>query len=253
MLPEIWIFDTYSILLLIGAIAALFIYHIYGKKAGLPSDYVNTIEIVAIISIISGLVGAVLFQTLYDLLNHDVHFGSMTFYGGLIFGALCFLLIYKFYVMKKYPNIKFTKAVLAIAPASITIAHGFGRIGCFCAGCCYGVETDSWLGVKFPDLPNPVYPTQLFEAIFLFLLFGVLFYIAIKKQTKYTMVIYLFAYGLWRFLIEFIRGDERGYFLLGLAPSQWMSIFAILIGIGLIIYFNIHKNNTKENASTQSE
>ena len=249
MLPNIWFIDTYSLLLLIGALGALVIYKIYGKKIGLTDNYINSIEILALVSILVGLGSATIFQFIYDAFNHDYSFGSMTFYGGLIGGAATFLLVYKFYLKKKYPDVKFTKAVLPIAPASITIAHGFGRIGCFCAGCCYGKETTSWLGVKFPDLPNPVYPTQLFEALFLFILFAVLFIIAIKKQTKYTMCLYLVCYGIWRFLIEFIRGDERGYMLFNLAPSQWLSIVAIILAIILFILFK--KFDAKEKQETK--
>ena len=244
MLPNIWIFDTYSILLLIGVVAALFVYKLYAKKINLPADYINTIEIIGIISILIGLGSAILFQSIYDAFNHAFDIGSMTFYGGLIGGAIAFLLLYKFYVKKKYPAVVFNVAVLAIAPASIAIAHGI-RVGCFCAGCCHGIETDSWLGVKFPDLPNPVYPTQLFEAFFLFILFAVLFIVAIKKQTKYSMVIYLYSYGVWRFLIEFIRGDERGFILLNLAPSQWISILAVILATILLIIF-IKKDKIKE-------
>ena len=51
------------------------------------------------------------------------------------------------------------------------------------------------------------------------------------------MHIYLIAYGIWRIIIEIFRADERGAFVLGLAPSQWQSIIFILAGIVLFIFY----------------
>ena len=82
----------------------------------------------------------------------------MTFYGGLIGGVSAFLVLFYVHIKKKNPNIKLLD-ILIIAPAAVSVVHAFGRIGCFCAGCCYGIETDSWLGVQFPHLLNPRYPT----------------------------------------------------------------------------------------------
>jgi len=238
MLPNIWIFDTYSILLLLGVIASLVIFKSYSKHYKLDPDWTYSILMLGVISALAGIVSATLFQLLFNVLENngiDSYF-SMTFFGGLLGGATCFLLIYFLRIKKKYPNANFIE-VLTIAPACITAAHGLGRIGCFCAGCCYGIETDSPLGMKFPHLDHAVYPTQLFEAIFLFILCAVLFYLAYKKHFKYTMCVYLTGYGIFRFCIEFIRGDDRGAYLFGiLSPSQVFSIAAILIAIGLFIY-----------------
>ena len=131
----------------------------------------------------------------------------MTFIGGLIGGVACFLAIY-FIFRKKYTARLYE--VISLLPCSILIAHAFGRIGCFFAGCCYGKETDSFLGVQFPDLPHPVHPTQLYEAAFLFVLFAVSVYLILKKDFKHNLSLYLIAYGVFRFLIEYVRGDDRG-------------------------------------------
>lgn len=235
MFPELWIFDTYSIMLFIGAFSAIVLFYFYSVNRKFEKNFRLDIEILAVVSIIVGLGSAMLFQWLFDALKGDGehnHF-SMTFFGGLVGGVVMFVFIYIFYIRKKYPQHRFIE-ILIIAPACITLAHAFGRIGCFLAGCCYGKETDSFLGVKFPDLPNKVFPTQLFEATFLFIIAGILFYLAMKKDFKYTMPVYLISYGIFRFMIEFIRGDERGAFILGLSPSQWFSIVALGIGIALI-------------------
>lgn len=228
MLPTVWIIDMYNLFIIIGVIVCLYLVHLYARKVKMSEKLEYTYLLVGVIAIVAGIVFAVLFQSIFDLLegNSSRPF-AMTFYGGLFGGALTFILLYFFYIKKRYPEANL-EHLLIIAPAGITVAHGFGRIGCFFAGCCYGVETDSWLGIQFPHLHDPVYPTQLFEAIFLLLLTGVLFYLGYKKLNKYTMPIYLGAYGVWRFLIEFIRGDDRGAYFLNLSPSQWFSLLALL-------------------------
>lgn len=247
MMPDLWIFDTYSLCILIGVIACLYVYYLYGKHNKLNKSYAYDIMINAILSVIIGLFFAVAFQTVFDLLKKDSEnpMFSMTFYGGLIGGAIFFIIYYKLLIKKKYPHANFFKDVLIVAPACITLAHGFGRIGCFFAGCCYGVETTSFLGVRFPGMEYKVYPTQLFEALFLFILFAVLAYLAFKHKNINTFSIYLLSYGIFRFLIEFIRGDDRGAFFLSLSPSQWISIIAIIISI--LLYFFLKKINKIEN------
>lgn len=240
MLPNIWIIDTYSVMLILGVFACLFLFSVYEKKATKSNQYRYSIMILALIAIAAGLLSSILFQLVFDLLKGNGLFRepAMTFYGGLVGGVVCFLLIYQFKTKKDYPNESFIRNVMIIAPACITVAHGFGRIGCFLAGCCYGKETDSVLGMTFPGMSHAVYPTQLYEAIFLLMLSAILFLLAYKKEFKYTFPLYLFGYGTFRFLIEFIRGDERGAFLLGLSPAQWFSILAVLIGIGMVIYLS---------------
>lgn len=239
MLPNIWIFDTYSIMILIGVIACFMLLWFYSKKRKIDEKYTLDIMILGCVSIVIGFGFAVFFQFIFDLLKdiNGIRFGAMTFYGGLIGGVISFILIYKFWIKKFYPEQKLND-ILPIAPACITIAHGFGRIGCFLAGCCYGKETTSWIGMKFPGMTSAVYPTQLFEALFLFILSAILFLLAYKKFFKYNMSIYLFSYGIFRFLLEFLRGDNRGAIIL-LSPSQWISIIAIIISI--ILFFKMKK------------
>ena len=124
---------------------------------------------------------------------------------------------------------------LHIAPTAITVGHAFGRIGCFMNGCCYGKHTDSWLGMQFTTTPDKVYPTNLYEAIFLFILSGLLFLLAMKKLGKWCFPIYMMSYGVWRFLIEYLRGDYRGSFIPGLTPSQFWSIILFLGGVAYLI------------------
>ena len=243
MFPTLWIIDTYTVCMAFGIVCALLVFNFYAKKIGMNKGYKLSILINACLSVVSGIVFSILFQMLFDAIKGVPLTFAMTFFGGLVGGAGFFILYYFLKIKKEYKDEKFLD-ILIIAPACITIAHAFGRIGCFMAGCCYGIETDSIFGVKFPFLDHKVYPTQLFESAFLFALFIPLFILAIKKKFIYTMPIYMVGYGIFRFLNEFLRGDERGALLPFLTPSQGFSVLALIGGIILFIYL-FRKNNQK--------
>ena len=192
-----------------------------------------------IASIVVGFGFAALFQSTYNYIKNPsagFELGSgMTFIGGLIGGVACFLAIY-FIFRKKYTARLYE--VISLLPCGNLIAHAFGRIGCFFAGCCYGKETDSFLGVQFPDLPHPVHPTQLYEAAFLFVLFAVSVYLILKKDFKHNLSLYLIAYGVFRFLIEYVRGDDRGELVGFVSPSQFWSILMVVAGVAIIFVMN---------------
>lgn len=119
---------------------------------------------------------------------------------------------------------------------------GVGRIACFMAGCCTGLPTDSFLGITFPHGECAVHPTQLYEAGFAFLLFGVLHYIRHGSFFDGLQMSLMFiGYGTFRFLIEFIRADSLRPDFQPLTPSQYISIVLIVIGIVVVL----HKRNSK--------
>ena len=244
MLPMIWIFDSYSIMMLLGVIACFALFMLYAKKRKFEESFSMDVIICACMAIIIGIISAALAQIIFDLLKDisSIRFGAMTFYGGLIGGVIAFILIFRFWVQKKHNTKKLATDIVPIAPACITIAHAFGRIGCFLAGCCHGKETTSSLGMYFPAINAIVYPTQLYEALFLFILSAILFLLAYYKNLKYNMCIYLSSYSIFRFLIEFLRGDNRGFSLLALSPSQLLSIIALLISVGWFIVLKNKRN-----------
>lgn len=153
---------------------------------------------------------------------------GFVFYGGLI-GALITLILC---TRKKSNKIDIINYVTPIFP----LFHGFGRIGCLLAGCCYGKEA-SW-GVILYSEPDVVrLPIQLFESIFEFLIFFILLIYekkCIKVHKQYQlMTVYLISYAIFRFCNEFLRGDIIRGIWFGLSTSQWISIF-MLITIVLI-------------------
>lgn len=128
---------------------------------------------------------------------------------------------------------------LPFIPIGIAIAHAFGRLGCFCGGCCYGMEADWGLycagtydhGIYIQG--PKVVPIQLFEMAFLVALAAVMALLYFKFKFNYNFGLYAIAYGVWRFGIEFARGDERGQFIgTALSPSQIWSIVMVLVGVG---------------------
>ena len=236
--------DTYVLLFVLGIIAALttlVIYLIKNKKYN--KIKIIDVLLMSIFSILIGFIFAILFENLYELLESPSTYRwtwGMTFLGGLLGGVINFILFYLFYGRKR--DIKILD-IMVIAPACITIGHALGRLGCFFDGCCYGKQTDTWIGVKFPNLPYKVIPTQLIEMSFLIVLSALLLVFAFKKNFIYNFMIYTCSYGIFRFIIEFFRGDPRGGTFLSLYPSQWFSI--ILILITPLLYILINKINNK--------
>ena len=196
-----------------------------------------------------GIFSAMLFQATYNYIANPAGGfdlgGSMTFIGGLIGGVVSFLGVWNLYIYVVRPRTKigWLKAemnaglcdALPFIPISITIAHAFGRFGCFWAGCCYGKPTDAWYGLPCAGFHSGNYiPTQLFEMLFLIALGGVMALLYFKFKFNYNFALYAIAYGIWRFLIEFVRADDRGEFIGAISPSQFWSIFMVLIGVGYV-------------------
>lgn len=257
--------DLYAICFIVGIIACLIYTIIAMKKSGYSSSASDAVIIIGLFAIIIGLLTAVLFQKIYDAISGTEETGGMTFLGGLIGGVVGFLGLYFLYVYAINPHLKekslfksdMNKGVfylVRIAPISITIAHGFGRIGCLFAGCCHGKPTDAWYGVWNEHLGCKVVPIPLFEAIFLFVLSAVMIVCLFKFKIKDTMSIYLVSYGVWRFIIEYFRDDYRGELIPGLTPSQFWSIIMVIGGIALFFiyrYFDkkiLEKENQKDAA-----
>lgn len=231
--------DTYYLFLILGILSSFLILFIYLKVKKIDKEISILLFINGLISIFVGIVFANLAQNLYDFIKNPDNFkysGNMTFLGGLIAGVITFVIFYFIVIRKKDKSIM--KNIMIIAPSCITSAHFFGRMGCFFNGCCYGIESDSILVIQFPNLDHKVLPTQLFEAIFLLILTIILLIFAFKFDFVYNFSIYFLTYSVFRFGIEFIRGDDRGSFIGNLSPSQFWSIFLFIAGIIFIFISN---------------
>ena len=199
--------------------------------------------------LVAGLSFVVMYfsAAIFDAIFHSIQegmlvFGGITWEGGVIGGFTAFLLLSHWLVKKERGN---EISLFSLIIPGLVLAHAFGRMGCFLGGCCFGNVTEGPLGVVFPTgspaaetYPNtlthigsfPVLPTQLFEVVFEVLLFIVMLVFRKRLRDK-NLAIYLVFYGIFRFILEFWRGDDRGATGFFLSPSQLMSIFLLIVGV----------------------
>lgn len=236
-------FNLYDLFLCVGIIVCLISFDRLADRYPIRYKMQTLCYISATAAIILGFGFAILAQALYNYLQNGGEFvidasTGATFYGGLLGGAAVFLAVYfiagRFIFPDKYHKRSFFSVANCAVP-SILIAHSLGRVGCLMAGCCHGAETDAWYGLSMyvGGKWNNYVPTQLFEAVFLFLLFVFLF-INAYRGGKYNLPIYMASYGVWRFIIEYVRDDYRGSIGIdALTPSQLIAIVMIVGAVGV--------------------
>ena len=227
----------YGLMIIVGVVLANIISFIMIKHY---RQDINDFIIVEAYAILGGGIGA---KCLYMIVAFDqidwkrifeleyfngLMQGGFVFYGGLVGGFFCVWLGCKIH------GISWKEYVVNYI-FLIPFVHSFGRIGCFFAGCCYGISYNGIGCFVFPEgslAPSytPLFPIQLVEAFFLLLISGIMFVVTIKKKWGYTIEVYLLLYGSTRFALEFLRGDERGEWMI-LSTSQWISVVMIFVGI----------------------
>lgn len=226
----------YGLMIAIGIAAAYLMAEYRAKKMELNHELIIDLTIWCAVG---GLLGAKLLYIITQLkaiiadpkMLLDTADGLVV-YGGIIGGTLCG------YLFCKKHKLKFLQYFDLVMP-SIALAQGFGRIGCLLAGCCYGLETNSPLGIVFHEscyAPNNVrlIPTQLISSCFNFVHFFILAYLSKKVKAEGQVAgLYFIFLGIGRFVIEFFRGDlERGFIGI-LSTSQFISVFFIIFGCTL--------------------
>ncbi len=253
---------TYGLMMAIAMLSGTTVGMMRARKEGVDPQVLMDI---VVYSIIGGVVCGRLGYILVDLTSDHPYFykDPMSF----IFNRTGFVFLYGllgaiatgvFFNRRAGLNPWITGDIMF---SCLPLAHGFGRIGCFFAGCCHGsiIPENSpfaFLGIQFPQgtekLPSmafyehlqsglisrsaetslPVWPTQPMEAIGNFLIFIVLS--LLWKHRRFNgqiILLYLFLYSTLRFSLEFLRGDaDRGYFG-PLSTSQWITLFAFISGI----------------------
>lgn len=241
---------SYGLMAALGFLAASYLLDRNRNYANLTKDQSGTLLILALIS---GLLGARIFyvtQFFYEKGFADdpitifyIHRGGLVFYGGFILAFITVVL----YSWKKHLDII---RVLDVFVPALTAAHGFGRIGCFLNGCCYGAETTSWWGVTAPKgsylwfdtLGKPVHPVQLLEAGENFLL-CILFCWLLKKVKRGVVIsCYLIVYGVLRCFNETLRGDNDLFWKL--TPAQWIGILLITSRTAMLCFFLRHEKKS---------
>ena len=268
----------YGLMIAAGIILAFMLSERIAAKRGLDNDALFNMGVAGVIA---GLIGAKLLYLIIELpaiiadpsLLLNINEGFVV-YGGLITGILAGWLYAK---KKKLP----IWGYLDCGVAGVALGQGFGRLGCFLAGCCYGKHTDLACGVVFPQgsmAPAGVrlIPTQLISAAGDFLLVILLIVIGgrtvtgLAGKTRNTsaegkagrdsasggltgensaaggktgravkalpdgsaVCAYLIFYAVGRFLVEFLRADERGS-VGPLSTSQFIACIMAAAGLAL--------------------
>lgn len=182
--------------------------------------------------------------------------GGLTYYGGLVFAtaaAIWLLRRDRFDVWK----------AADLSSVGIAVGLGFGRMGCLLAGCCFGTPYGGLGALTFPprgaaseaqhklgllksvnEWSVPVHPAQIYESVASFAIaaFCMLYLHGRKKYDGHVFLTFLGLYALARFLLEWLRADDRGG-LVGLSTSQ-------LIGLAIAVAaFVIHRKKSAAMAS----
>ncbi len=242
---------TYGLFVALGFMTAIFI----SQKMATPHNIKHeTISDIFFIVLVSALIGA---RALYVIISFDAYKnnlldifkiwnGGLVFFGGFIFSVI----ITAAYLKYRELNIWLTADVLA---PGVAIGHAVGRIGCLFAGCCYGETCDLPFAIKFTDpqslapLNVDLHPTQVYMVLSNLVLFFILLWLNKKKRFNGMIFLsYIMLYSLFRFVIEFFRGDFRGDFIYEfISLSQGIGLLVSLMAFVLILILSKRANGNR--------
>ena len=237
-----------------------------------PYELVGNLTMIAAVS---GVIGAKIFHNLenFDLFLSDplgqlLSFSGLTFYGGLIFGAISVI-----WYAKKF-NIKIKHLIDCSAPA-LMLAYGIGRIGCQMSGdgdwgivnlapkpdwmgflpdwmwsytfphnvINAGIPIDGCIGNFCYQLANPVWPTAFYEVVMSLILFGILWFLRKKINIPGMLFfIYFIFNGIERFFIEKVRVNTEYNILGGITQAEIISFLLIITGFLGCLYLYVKRD-----------
>ncbi len=222
-----------------------------------------------IVIVLSAVLGAKLFHTLFEAKGHVLSDGTIAtglwdllredpwhwarlfepgfvFYGGVVVGTLMGLV----FVLRRAPDDDPLAVGDYAAPGFILGGVVVGRLGCLLAGCCYGKPSDVAWAIHFPVSHEThgvaVHPVQLYDVAFGVLALVVMALLYKKKRFGGEVFIAtLSAYATWRFFSEMFRGDgDRGVWLGGtLSTSQLVSLS--VLPVLLLTWFALYRRSQR--------
>ena len=244
---------TYGLLVATGFLVAILLASSRAEKEGLDSQKVLDLCFYVMVSALLGarllyVVVEYRYFSAFPLEIFKFWKGGLVFYGGLILGVLISLLYLKRNQMPMW------KTADLLAP-SIALGQSIGRWGCFFAGCCYGKKTDVAWGITFTDsrslspLEISLHPTQVYlslNAVFIFI-----FLMWLSKRKVFDGQIlwsYGILYSIGRFVIEYFRGDDRGFPVEQvLSTSQFVGVFIFILSAFMLL--TLYRKNLRRHSS----
>jgi len=239
----------YGMMYLLGFVGGFFMMCHVAKLRAMPinKDTISDLLFYAVLGVvIGGRLGYTLFYNAKYYLSHPLEIfyvweGGMSFHGGLL-GVL--LVLFLFCRRRQLPLL----LVGDLAVAAVPIGLGFGRIGNFINAELWGRVTDHPWGVVFPGGGSmPRHPSQLYEAglegLVLFIIIYLLHRFGVRRGIPAFS--FVFIYGTFRFLIEFVRqpDSQLGFLWGGATMGQLLSLPMILFGLGGLFYV-LKKSNS---------
>jgi len=239
---------TYGTLLAFGILLALWLAQRRAPAAGLDADRVWNLGVYMVLAALAGAKVWLVFadwpyyqQNPGDIFSWSTLQAGGVWYGGLL-TALLVLVLYA-----RHGKLPYAKLGDVYA-APLALGHAIGRLGCFCAGCCYGKPTSMPWGVVFTSpyahqlvgtpLGIHLHPTQLYESFWEFFNVFLLFRLGLGKRPNGQILgAYAFLYGLTRFTVEFFRGDPGRTLLAGGAFSLMQVVSVCLMLAGAWLWF----------------
>ncbi len=260
--------NSYGLLLAIAFITGLFVMSRLAKRDGLPQERVYDLGLWVLAS---SLIGSKLLMIVTEwevyyrdpgqIFSLDFVRSAGVFYGGFI-GAIVASVI----AMRIY-KLPWWRTADAFAPG-IAIGQAIGRLGCYSAGCCWGVPTTSAIGVQFKErgfvitgvptivneLKDPIekeiwanklgglyqplhlHPVQLYETGATFVIFLLLLWLTGRRRFHgQVMLVYAMLYAVARFTIEHWRDDPRGE-VFNLSTSQFIAVILFITSLSAYIW-----------------
>ena len=231
----------YGLMIGIGFLISMYLASRQARKEGLDPDRILDMGVYLLLAAIVGS------RILYVLTNLQEFAGNpldvfAIWKGGLVFygGLLAAVPVGIWYVRRHKLPVWKTADIMA---PYIALGHGFGRLGCFFAGCCFGAPCSGSFCITFSD-PNslaplgvPLVSTQLLESGGEFLIFGMLLLVRrFKKYDGQVFWYYPLFYAILRFTLEFYRGDVvRGLYFGGIiSTSQIIAVGMVFLSLFML-------------------
>ncbi len=229
----------YGLMYLGAFLAAYFLANYRAKQSGHwnSQQIEDLIFYGAIGVIVGGRLGYMLFYNLPHFLSDPLSIfaiqgGGMSFHGGFLGVLLAMVLFNRKYHKSFFVTMDF------VAPL-VPLGLGFGRMGNFINGELWGKVTTSPFGMFIQEQGVARYPSQLYEAFLEGLVLFVILWVYSQKSRPLMSVsaLFLIFYGLFRFIIEFVRVPDvqLGYLAFDwLTMGQLLSLPMIVLGVYLI-------------------